>query len=910
MEAQAASANWGDPYIGLRHTAVEIRAMALSLVRRPGLALYPEQTPWGSPSIWDDLKELWNSFIKWISRLWEGYWAGIFWTWLKAFALDPVTSWLRAHLFEKLQAWVEDKLPIVRDWVSARWTELITPFVARYNSIKSALENWLEYFKNQFYSAIVAIKQGIGDTYTWFKDTLKGIVERIRDALEQKLGVLKTTVLGIPETLGDVVRRLREAIENHLRLFWETLGGYYNTIKTALVGAISGAWTAIAQPLNSLWERLYFGIKNLGSYIGSGVTSAWTALWNIVTTAIREIWSGITSLVMRAAETVMSPIRDRVREWFGNFITIPATFLEWVATTAGTNLALEPSRALTTAGALYIMSIAAGTSAHVLSTALNAIPATNWVGASQLSAFVAEAAAFAPLTNATYGVLINDALTQPMRYYWNQKLRPRIPSEGSIYAMGRKRGLTRSEFGEAMAYQGLPDSWIDKEYSFFWADPSPYWLLRMSENATPTMSPSAPMLKWLAQWLPNWRADPWAWYKMKLMLAGFEDTDIQPFIDGFTRRRVGPATTQLKTAVRGMFREGYWTQADVEALLLPLGVRQEEIWFMCRSEQLRFQKAYLDDQVKYFSEAFRKGELSRQDLSLSLSTFIANSSLVAQIVSREVVRALPKPKSVVAPKDDPLVVTLRRQAINSWTAAYRDWAIDQHDLLLGLTIVVQDVALANTMVAVEQARYRPPPPLPPPPAEDPIVAKSRRDAIASWVKQFRDGEITAAVMEMGLANLISDPALVTQIRQLEELRARPAPDILPPWEEDPAVAAVREEHVRAHIEMFRKRLIDVRQLYVMLVADGLAEALARATAVTQALKRVKVPPLESPYFQRDYLQSLMDEAMSSYSRMLQLGEISQEQYEAYLAGVGVDAAVISYLGDTEALRSFLAAFPL
>jgi len=497
-----------------------------------------------------------------------------------------------------------------------------------------------------------------------------------------------------------------------------------------------------------------------------------------------------------------------------------------------------------------------------------------------------------------------------MRYHWNQMLRPNIPTEGAIFLMGRKRGLNRSEFGQAMSFHGLPDWWIDKEYTFFWTDPSPYWLLRMSENATPKIQPSAAFLPWLNEWLPNWRADDMAWFKMKLMLAGFEDTDIPAFIDGFKRRAVGPAITQVKTSIRAMLREGYWGRPEAKEALEALGVRPEEIEYIYQAEDIDYQNRYNDDQVAYYNESYRKGELSRQDLSLALSTIIVKPERVAQIVAREEVRALPKPKAIVEPKEDPLVKSLVTQAINSWTKAYRAWEIDDDDLALGLRIVVQNDSLAAQMVATERTRYRPPPPPPAPPKEDPLIAASRRASIASWIGQYRDGKINADVLELALTNLIPDPTIVKQVRQLEELRARPTPDIIAPWEEDPVLAQIREETVRAHIEMFRKRMISVQQLYTMLIADGLVEALARSTAVTQALKRIKVPSLESPYFESSTLRLLTDQAAGSYLRMLQLGEITQAQYEQYLAGAGVDAAVIAYLGDTQALRMFLQAAPL
>ena len=128
--------------------------------------------------------------------------------------------------------------------------------------------------------------------------------------------------------------------------------------------------------------------------------------------------------------------------------------------------------------------------------------------------------------------------------------------------------------------------------------------------------------------------------------------------------------------------------------------------------------------------------------------------------------------------------------------------------------------------------------------EDPVAAAARRAAIAAAVRRFREGQITAPELELTLANLVPVAGLAAQIRQIEELRAAPTPGIIPLPEEHPAMAAVRQETVRAHIGMFRRREISLQELYVYLLADGLPEALARSTALTQALKRIDTPPLD------------------------------------------------------------------
>jgi len=889
---------WGDPYVGLRWAAESVEVFQQIAFETPRFCWDAGHTTLGSPDIWEDIKNFFQAIADFFTSP-VGWVRGVAYPWL----IGAIAA---------IQAYIYDIRDVIADvWWNA-WTFVFGPE----SWLQRTAYPWLQGKVAIIQTVLYDIRNDIADLWNNAWASLFGPEGWIQTTaypwIQTQLATISTFIYDIRDVIADIWNNawnyvfgpeswLRATAYPWIQTQLAAISTFIFDIRDTIAEIWNNAWNYVFGPESWLQKTVYPWIRTAAATISTFVFD----IRDVIADVWNNLWNHVFYIDADKLNATLDTFEELVRGWMGDFISIPERFLSEVAEVAGTDLALEPSRALTTAGALYAMSIAAGSAAHITATALNAIPTLNWVGASQLSAFIAQVAGFDEITKATYGTLLDGALAWPMRYHWNQLLRPKIPTEGAIYATGRKRGINRAEFNQAMAYHGLPQWWIDKEYAFFWADPSPYWLLRMSEHTTPEMQPSAPMLKWLAEWLPNWRSDPWAWYRMKLMLAGFEDTDIQPFIDGFARRRVGPAITRLKTAIRHMSREGYWHDAEVRRELSTLGVREEEITYLIDAERIQRLNDYLDDEVRYYSESFRKGEISRQDLSLTLSSIIVKPEIVAQVVSREVVRALPKPKAVVPVREDPRVKSLVTQAVNSWTKGYRAWELEEEELEVGLNIVLQDPALAKQMVMVERTRYRPEPPPPKPPVEDPLVRKSRVAAIASWVSQFREGKITVEVMELGLANLILDPDIVVLIRQIEELRAVPAPDILPPWEEEPLVAAVRQEAVRGHIEMFRKRLIDIDELYAYLLADGLAEPLARATALTQALKRIKTPPLESPYFAKDRLRELIDEAIASYTRMLELGQITLDEFEAYLAATGVDPDVITYLGDTQEVRRFI-----
>lgn len=895
-----------------------------------------------APGIFDDIHNFLNQLLSFL-RPWDLF------QWLRWRVFDPLMTFLRHNILDTL--------------VSHLWS-IKDSFLGWWSGTMSILRATIANLPLVLYNALVSLPG-------WLATHFRGIYEMVKNSISYDLWLLRQVWERMPSWVRDPIERAWQQITTHIRWLWEVFGAYFNNLKVGVQSSIGILSTLIHNPLETLrilWQQFVQSWEGglLRSWLG-GLQS----LINTVIEALRRWWAGIQPQIIRAAESAITFARPYIERWVGAFQELPATYLNWIAATAGTNLALTPSRALTTAGSLYAMSIAAGSLAMVTSTALNLIPATNWVGASQFSAFIAEAAGFEPLTRATYGVLLNEVLTQPLRYHWNYQLRPRIPTEGTIFLMGRKRGLTRSEFTQAMGYQGIPNWWIDKEYLFFWTDPSPYWLLRMSEAANPTIHPSGQFEEWLNQWLPNWRSDPWAWYKMKLMLAGFEDTDIPAFIEGFQKRMLTSAVTQVKTSVRAMLRDDYWTKADAQGSLRSLGTRQEEIELMWVAERLDYQHEYLDDQVMYYKESFRKGEIGEQDLSLALSTIYQSPERVHQEVARERVRALKKPAPITPVSEDPLVKSLRRQASNSWIQLYRDWEIDERDLLLGLTIVVQDPALAEEMVKAEKTRvraapeepaypaeappaakarrdsiaswvaayregeitadeldhnleplipnvetrrevvrlellrYTPPPAEPVPPEEAPLAAQSRRQAIASWISAFRAGEFGPEELELKLTPLIPDRDTRLQVVELEQLRYVPTPELIPPPSEDEAMAKIRQEAVRGHIEMFQKRLIGTDELYIYLLGDGLVEQVARDTVITQATRRVKVPALDSPYFLQDVMRGLIDQGLLAFEEMVIEGTITLDQYVAWLTGLSVDGDVITYLADTLTLRRFL-----
>jgi len=876
MTTEAALTLQGDPYQGLHDMA----RLCLDRLRvrietvRPWHTLKPIMG--GGPGIFDDIAAFFRGILNWLN--WDSLSFHIRWK-----VIEPLGSWFRQYIFDPLR----NHLTALKDSILGWWGGAMNQLRATIANLPTTITAWLTNLP----------------TALW--NILTNVFNTLKESIRYDLWLLGVIWERIPASIRDPITNFANMIGSRIQTLWEVLGGFYNNLRSGLTATIDNLRLFLHNPLEGLRQIWGQFQQTLPGQLLMSIFNALGNFFQMILTALQQLWARIQPIIIETAEKAIATARPYVERWWGEFKSLPATYLNWVAMTAGTDLAMQPSRAIGTVGSLYGICLAAGSIAHITSTILNVIPTTSWVGAAQLAAYINEVAGFEQITRASYGVLLNECLTMPLRYHWNMLLRPKLPTEGEIFIMGRKHGITQGEFRQAMAYTGLPEWWITKIYDFFWTDPSPMWLLRMTEGGIPRLLDPKGKREWLDQWLPGWQNDPYAWLKMKLMLAGYEDVDIDPMISGMKTRALSSPLTQLKTSVRAMLREAYWTKDDAAATLSPWNVRTEEIDLLYAAEELDYQKGYLDGEVDYYSERFRKGEIDDQDLALALSTIIVKPERVAQIVARERVMALPKPKAITQPKEDPLITSLRKQATDSWIEQYRDWKIDENDLLLGLTIVLQDKDLAAKMVEVEKTRYRPPPPPPVPPKEDPIVAQSRRQAIATWITAFRDGQFGAEQLELYLGPLIPDRETRLQIVNLEKLRYKPTPELIPVVSEDPILAKIRQEHVAGHIEMFQKRLIGIEQLYTFLLADGLVEAVARATTITQATKRVRIPSLKSPYFLSDVIQNLVDKGLEAWEEMYFRKEITIEQYVAWLTSLSVDPDVITYLADTLTLRRFL-----
>ncbi|MDP2324021.1 MAG: hypothetical protein Q8N51_08330, partial [Gammaproteobacteria bacterium] len=68
--------------------------------------------------------------------------------------------------------------------------------------------------------------------------------------------------------------------------------------------------------------------------------------------------------------------------------------------------------------------------------------------------------------------------------------------------------------------------------------------------------------------------------------------------------------------------------------------------------------------------------------------------------------------------------------------------------------------------------------------------------------------------------------------------------------------------------------------------------------------RIKMPPIESPYYLQEQHAELIDAGLQMYEDAYMAGEITLGQYQAWITTLAKDQDVVTYLADVLVLRKF------
>jgi len=604
-------------------------------------------------------------------------------------------------------------------------------------SIFDPIREWLD--------AVAAYLKSIPERLTTWLRAIRDRIPTFPSPYDLAVGFLTHTVIPAINAAGPILagilsaplRWVKEALESLPRLFdfareiWNKVvipavtwigARIRGFINSPLGQAIIGVFRAIRDNLSLVWQAIITELRGIWAALQPILQAVREALGRVVTSisnSVREMWSSMVAWVhshiieplkrwirehLPSKEEIIAWAKDANERLVGMLTGLMQNYLAGIAGEAGTDLAMNPSRSMAMTGPLIMRALYAGAAAHGVSTALEILYPTKEIGLTQFAGLISEFGAFQPIMQATMGTLVYDVLAWPMRYHWQNQLRPKLPTIGEIFTMGRKRGITEERFFEAMGYMGLPNWWIDTIYHFFWTDPSPFWISRICESGIPDWHPDLWWSAWADRWMPGWRTDDFKWVRAKLLLAGYEASDAPSMIEGIKMRLLGPATTQLKTSARSMARKGWWDFTTFSEFLRGKQVRGDEIALAWVAEQVDQQREILEEWVAIYTMERRKGTIDVDQHRLALAALGMHPVRAEQEVLMETIRLLPAPKKPEEPKEDPDVVKARATFISAQIQLFRKRVVDPFQLYGRLLAFGLTEARARSTVLLEGAR--------------------------------------------------------------------------------------------------------------------------------------------------------------------------------------------------------------
>ena len=233
MPAESPPRNWGDPWIGLRHTAVDCLNLLDATALHPLPSRWPGQTPFGSPDIWEDIAEFFRNILYWINP-------ANFLPWVWNSIVVPAWTWFRSNIYDPFVNWMSDRIWEIKAWFGGLWDSFKAGIWGATNSLWATIKSIYLWFTNTFGAAFEAIKSFIGNIYTWLAETARSLLTTIGDMLYNTYIWLSSTFTSLVTWFGDAIQAaiisVREAVTGvatkiwgAMEQFWWWLGARLNS---------------------------------------------------------------------------------------------------------------------------------------------------------------------------------------------------------------------------------------------------------------------------------------------------------------------------------------------------------------------------------------------------------------------------------------------------------------------------------------------------------------------------------------------------------------------------------------------------------------------------------------------------------------------------------------------------------
>jgi hypothetical protein len=533
-------------------------------------------------------------------------------------SISTAVTWIQTKLLDAWY-WVSSKIPAAIEWIKVKldtvwsWVTTAIPHtLSLIGSSVSAVMTKVQAIPAAIVSAadnvIRSMTRVLGSFFDPICDSLNSIFRGTRALLPEALAanspevrnwVLSWWPTGTPlwtyvQAAVKFVVMLPKLIADHFGrglaiIFGENTAGWGDRIQGDIT-KITDTTEGLPQFINNnVATPILGGIKELWDKLTGILKAAFDLIWDALKKFFTEILPGWFRTLWDALHTAVSWVWDKVSG-------VAGFFLDEVLKLVGIHSPITPEGGLGTLKGMVKIGLALAGGLGLMTVAGNLVHPLHSLGLEHISAMVYDMTNYRALIGAGIGVIAACAIRIPLTHYFNEILRPNIPSERDVSEMYNRELIDKKLYFQYLGYRGYPTLWHEP-------------LARITET---------PIRYFTLAAIAKAGYYDQSFFEAQLVRGGY-DPETRTALH---RMLQGTYTENLKGMMSGTaikrYKEGMSSKAQFQAELKLLGYTDQQFPQYLAAADLEYATDYIGDLISAFRDAAAKGQISLDDFRSKL----------------------------------------------------------------------------------------------------------------------------------------------------------------------------------------------------------------------------------------------------------------------------------------------------
>jgi hypothetical protein len=505
--------------------------------------------------------------------------------------LFSVVNWIKDKVLD-VWHWVTTSIPAAIEWLKLKvldvWSWVTSAIPTALNWLKQKLSETWSFITTTISGALTWLKQRIGDTWTFITTTVNGaltwLTQKLSDVWtwittelprtfewigKQFVNIITTLTAVFSDVIVWIEKNVADPVLDGIKGFVDKFFKFVDWIPNMLSNI--GGWLMEEQPtahsprakniFNAIVEWItehIFDPRKIGDWILAGTGPASLLLFK----GLGELFNLIFNDFMHAfVDFVKTMGPQKPEESMINF----------------TNIAQIGRTAL-----MGLLGLTAGG---------ELVKFFGHLGLGHIAAMIYDMTNYKEITGGMMKAFSTAAINLPATHYFNELLRPRLPSGRDVADMFNREIITAEQYSKLLAYEGIPD---------YWHEP----LRRITETPVRYFTLAA---------IAKAGFYDQVFFEAQLVRGGY-DPDTRTAL---MRMFQGTYSEVIKGLMSGTaikrYKEGMSTESQFQNELKLLGYTDQQFPQYLAAAKLDYAYDYQTDMIAAYKDAAGKGQISLDD---------------------------------------------------------------------------------------------------------------------------------------------------------------------------------------------------------------------------------------------------------------------------------------------------------